>query len=483
MDISGTNIHVDRQALFNQILESDVAGNHITKYFDNNLYCIYYDNNAYQCSGIKQDSHGMTIVTGEPIIDLSEGRTRESDAHLIHDSLLNNDLSILKRARGVFSGININLSSHGIKIFTDKLGIRPIYYYCKDNLLIFSSILNYFEKLTFLELEEDFKGICETIAMGFPLSNRTQYKDIKLLQGGDFISIGNNKFTVDSYFDWSDASSQAKDSADVVSATKKPNSNELSVLSEKLFDVFQDSVKLRLGDEKVAIAFLSGGLDSRCVTSALKTQIGHLHTFNFGSNRSQDGVFAKLYCEKLGSKHHEEEASKVPFPNWSELISNALIKTQLRDELKPVYPQKVWSGDGGSVGLGFVYLNKEIIDFMNNGDTHKAILTFLSFNKIHLPARFISNKYKAEAVSLIYESMINEFNELKSISAQRRFYLFLMFNDQQRHLFTHFETIGKHKIELVLPYFDSDFLSVILSIPVKYCLGHNFYMEWFKHFP
>ena len=206
IDISGTDIHVDRQVLINQILESDVADNHITKYFDNNLYCISYDNNAYQCSGIKQDSHGMTIVTGEPIIDLSEGRTRESDTHLIHDSLLNNDLSFLKRARGVFSGINISLSSHGIKIFTDKLGIRPIYYYCKDDLLIFSSILNYFEKLTFLELEEDFKGICETIAMGVPLSNRTQYKDIKLLQGGDFISIGNNKFTVDSYFDWSDAS-------------------------------------------------------------------------------------------------------------------------------------------------------------------------------------------------------------------------------------------------------------------------------------
>ena len=97
--------------------------------------------------------------------------------------------------------------------------------------------------------------------------------------------------------------------------------------------------------------------------------------------------------------------------------------------------------------------------------------------------QYISTPYRNRAKDLIFNGILNEIKDLKDIPDQHKFYLFLLFNDQQRHLFTHFETIGTHKIELVLPYFDSDFLSLILTLPTKQCLEHEFYMQWFNHFP
>jgi hypothetical protein len=59
----------------------------------------------------------------------------------------------------------------------------------------------------------------------------------------------------------------------------------------------------------------------------------------------------------------------------------------------------------------------------------------------------------------------------------------LMHNDQHRHLFRHFEDIDLHRIELELPYFDAEFLAVIMSVPIEERLYHRFYNQWLKCFP
>jgi hypothetical protein len=58
-----------------------------------------------------------------------------------------------------------------------------------------------------------------------------------------------------------------------------------------------------------------------------------------------------------------------------------------------------------------------------------------------------------------------------------------MHNDQRRHLAAHFEDIDLHRMEFHLPFFDGQFLELIMSVPVDACLGHRFYMSWLSGFP
>ena len=53
----------------------------------------------------------------------------------------------------------------------------------------------------------------------------------------------------------------------------------------------------------------------------------------------------------------------------------------------PEHPQLVWSGDGGSVGLGHVNLSHRIVDLMRERNVDKAIDTFLIEQKMQAPHR------------------------------------------------------------------------------------------------
>jgi len=57
-----------------------------------------------------------------------------------------------------------------------------------------------------------------------------------------------------------------------------------------------------------------------------------------------------------------------------------------------------------------------------------------------------------------------------------------MLNDQRRHLADLFENIDLGRLELEMPFYDSDFLELVVASPVNDFLNHRFYMEWLKQF-
>lgn len=67
-----------------------------------------------------------------------------------------------------------------------------------------------------------------------------------------------------------------------------------------------------------------------------------------------------------------------------------------------------------------------------------------------------------------------------SLDPARRFFLFLVENDQRTHLDGHFETILEHRQELWTPFLDGDFLTSVLSVPADAGMGHRFYDRWFR---
>jgi asparagine synthase (glutamine-hydrolysing) len=431
------------------------------------FYCLGFDSGAFKCPAVIDDksNSSFSLLTGEPLIS---GKSRYVDLSIMHDEFISGNFKSHKLARGVYSGLFFNPEHGDLFFITDKLGIRPVYLYSKNDLLVFSSTLNLMTQLSFLDLTIDKLGLCENIAFGYPLDDRTPYKFIKRLKSAEEILISDTDIKSNIYWDWSSFIDNSK-------------STHLPDLTKKTYNAFEEAVAIRVQDETNAIAFLSGGMDSRCVTASVKQHVNNLYTFNFSITGSQDAFFAAQYSKHLQSKHFEYFKEFQSYPNWSQLINDAWCGVNDSITSQPNYPQKVWSGDGGSVGLGYVYMNDNMLEFLNKGLVNNAVNEFLSFNRIGLPIRYLDKEFLQDID--INSSVAKYLSELADKFSSHSLYFFLMFNDQRRHLFDHFETIATHKIELLMPYLDSIFISKIAEVPVFEMSYHKFYAKWFEHFP
>ncbi|WP_085300419.1 asparagine synthase-related protein [Cognaticolwellia mytili] len=466
ISLSNEKISSERKSIITRVFQQSCLHQNIFEISTDSSLFLSFNISEDEKGNINESSNSIATIAGDPLFR-TEGDDRYNEIKSINSAEGITGLkSLLKKAKGVFSGVKLNNTSKSTFIFTDKLGIRPVYYYQYDDVLIYSSLMLFFENLPFVNLDTDFDGLCESLAFSFCLANRTPYENIKRLNGGEILFLNNNVVSVESYWDWQNIPVKSELTNDDV---------------EDAYKLFDNAVKLRLNQGSEAIAFLSGGLDSRVICSQVKAHVDTLHTFNFSTGRSQDNEFARVFAENAGLVHHEKEFAKLAYPNWAQLIADG-IKDIDHSLDKVTNRGTVWSGDGGSVAVGHVYINEDINNALINGDLPTAVEKYLLSTKINLPTRFLKKEYVQKTHRLLENTVAKEFLINKNDPAKAIYY-FLMNNDQKRHLQVHFETICQHKVELHLPFFDSEFLATIYALPSHELLYHKFYMKWFKFFP
>lgn len=71
--------------------------------------------------------------------------------------------------------------------------MRPVYFWVYSDFIIFASALRILESLHFYRKEIDLKGITEIACFGYPLSDRTPYKDIFSLYAGEIVCFDTDK--------------------------------------------------------------------------------------------------------------------------------------------------------------------------------------------------------------------------------------------------------------------------------------------------
>lgn len=442
-----------------KLIDHTTKGSHILLSFDIHAY-------EKQLIIDRENEKNKLIIAGDPIIRREKGGIT-SDLETIQKAVSSDELfNALQEARGVFSGVSINDHDNKFQIFTDKLGVRPVYYYQYKNILIYSSLLSVIETLPFVDLSTNIDHISEYISLSDCLSNRTKYIFVRRLNGGECLSSEQNNVILKSYWDWG--------KIPVIENVKQEH-------IEELFYSFEESVKLRLDNNNTTLSFLSGGLDSRVVNSLVDKYVEHVYAFNFSEGSSQDNEFASKFAEVAKLRYIDTVLPELSFPNWAQLVSDAISFN--KNEIMGEYNEKlIWSGDGGSVGVGCVYMNDAIHEALNDGNIERAVDIYISNHNISIPNSILKKKYVAQLKNSLKQKIIREFVPNK-LDPGKSIYYFLMNNDQKRHLDNHYETICAHKMEFILPFFDSDFLSKIYALPTKDMLYHELYMKWFEYFP
>lgn len=442
------------------------SGDDIIVFKNNRTYFAKIDVGAFGETGHYRDSQeGFSIIAGEPLIPNTQNR--EKDLIQIHQGLSNSDFEVLTKARGVFCGASFQ--NETLTLMTDKLGIRPVYYWVNENYIIFASALRILEKLSVIPKKMNIQAVTEIAGLGYALSDRTPYENIFLLKSGEVLQVKNEDISRTKYWHWDKIETSAESEKELL---------------EKLYRRFEAAVIQRLRNDTTTIAYLSGGLDSRCIVGALYDIKAQIHTFNFARPNTQDQILGRDFAEKAQVIH--TEIPKEPgdhVPDYSAKMAAAWSSSEFRKSHPAERPNLIWSGEGGSVALGHVHLARKIAELMRAGEKDEAITEFIQREHIYVSPKLFNRNVFAELSKVIHRSIKEELEAIHTTDPARQFYLFLMLNDQRRKLANHFENIDLHRLEFQLPFFDSEVLETIVSIPVEMCLEHKFYVKWLYLFP
>ncbi|MDP3638268.1 MAG: asparagine synthase-related protein [Azonexus sp.] len=399
-------------------------------------------------------------TSGQPVIE-QVATEKNAQLRYIADALAHDKVDLLNSANGVFCGFMLEKTSGTLKLFTDYLGLRQIYLYHAKDRLIFSNAYWLIKSSINEDLTLNIDGIVELGTLGHALANRTQFNEIELLPPGEVMIIGpQGKIENHQYFD----------------LTKTPPStiseNEAVI---ELYEILMKSVKERCASANKAFGFLSGGMDSRLLVHTLKSLGIEMFTANFAPLETRDRVFGEMAAHAIDVHHFQH-------PNGT-LLGDVLIDTveawQASNSDHNFFSESpyIWSGDGGSVGLGHVYLTDAIEELAASGNFASCAEMWIKSNNRNIPQRIYQDKNIEQKFCQRISKLLESYG---SINPARAPYYFLMFNDQRRHLDRHYEIFHKRAVDFQLPFFDKRLIRFIASLPPKWLNNHRLYDKLYK---
>jgi len=434
------------------------------------FFLVKWDSGAFSEPAWHENPDGaVCALAGDPLLTENCQRLSRTDqmaciapeAKTIHDSML-------ALCRGSFALAQFSTDQNTLRLATDSLGLRSIYYVVQDGYLVFSTALRVLEETVEIRKDLSLLGMAELSVFSFPLADRTPYENVSILRECESLTACASGLQLHKYCDWSIPEVSPKNPADAAA---------------QLYATFREAVAIRLGDDKRVYSFLSGGMDSRAIVSTLIDMSQQVEALNFSSVASQDQHFAQQFAIEAGGRCHLHCLAGGNFPNFSYLALSAKTELEQREPTAVTRPRFIWSGDGGSVGLGHVYMDEAMLDLGERGDIEGAVQHYLKFNNIALSSQVLDLSARQRLPKMLFESVMSEVNRYPREDIGRRIYLFLLFNDQRRHLFKHFETIDQHGLELLTPFFDAKFLRAIAATPSRWGVLHKLYSQFFDHLP
>ncbi|TGN41526.1 asparagine synthase-related protein [Marinobacter confluentis] len=415
----------------------------------------------------KHEPHAASLLSGEP---LGPAGNIDGDHKLIDKELAEGSYPALRECRGAFCGASYSEAAGEpvLHLFSDKLGVRPIYYWCDEEMVVFSTALRVLEALPFVPKVRDDVGVAESIAFGYPLAERTQYVGINVLREAEIVSFSSDGISRACYWRWDQVPTQEISDKDAL---------------EKAYKLFADAINIRRRGDREVGAFLSGGMDSRAIVAMLHASGADIQAINFSPDRSQDQALARAYAEQIGVSFFAAPRNHSSKDGFRMALTRFVRDCIDRGEIKAERPNGLWSGDGGSVGLGNVHLDDKLLSLLRGGERGSAIKHLFQICQIGFPYRLLQPNDRKIVADLLRTGVENELDRLECADPGQAMFLFLMVNDQRKHLYDVYEDLDLHRLEYQLPFFDSNLLEFICGLPVDYRNNHRFYTDWFSVFP
>jgi asparagine synthase (glutamine-hydrolysing) len=199
---------------------------------------------------------------------------------------------------GMFAIAMFDERSNELICIRDRAGVKPFYYYWKDDIFLFGSELKSLIAHPSFEKQIDKDAVASFLQYGYIAHPNCIYGNTYKLPPGHLLrlELDAKRFNTVQYWNVYDYYNKPKLNIDLPEAI-----HETERILEKAFQYRM------VADVPVGV-FLSGGYDSTCVTALLQKNSGEkIKTFTIGStdNKLDEAPFAKQIAGQLGTNHTE----------------------------------------------------------------------------------------------------------------------------------------------------------------------------------
>lgn len=360
----------------------------------------------------------------------------------------------LNKLDGFFCAVLYDPNTEHLKIFTDRYGLRMLYWYKKDGVIAWGS-----EVKAILALEGIDKTVDETslpcfMDNGHLLGDHTWFKHIKLVEPATIIhvDIKSKETTQEYYWTWSEI--------------KRNKSITFDDAVSKLGELFIKAVERRFSKHEEIGMGLSGGLDSRAIFAALKYVYpdydGYVYTFGIPG------------CEDIKIAHQVVKNTECHYEkyyftekNWFKPRIDRVWKTDGMQDMKHMHGSEFSTSISNHLNIN---LNGYLGDAVLGGSYLK--------NVKHLNHSITSDlAYKYYGRHFKLGNLESPYFDIQSIDP-------FLFTNRGRRFINMGPVNLLSESEYRIPFFDNQLVEFAYSLPDDYRFGNKVYNEMLlKFFP
>lgn len=190
----------------------------------------------------------------------------------------------------------------------DRLGKKPLFYQYRDKQLLFGSELKSLASSATFDRSVSPGAIDQYLTYQYVPHDNSIYQSTKKLSPGHFAVIQDGTVQTQKYWkvDWNNEVEISEHEA-----------------AQKLDELLQDSIRLRLRSDVRLGAFLSGGIDSSLMVALSQQQLSEpLHTFSIGFHEVDfdETKYAQLVADWVRTEHHEYKVTPDAVSILDELV-------------------------------------------------------------------------------------------------------------------------------------------------------------------
>lgn len=322
-----------------------------------------------------------------------------SDTEVVLKSFHKWGVECLNKFRGMWAFAVWDKKEEKLILCRDRVGVKPLYWYYKEGLFMFTSELKAFYQHPEFCKELDMQALSLFFQFGYIPAPYSIFKYAKKVRSGHFLVSKNNSIEEREYWNVKNYYLNGFQKRKNKSLLK----NEDEEIEQQLEQLLIESFKLRLISDVPLGIFLSGGIDSSSVTALLQANTGQrLKTFTigfYGENTYDEAPWAQKVANFLGTAHTEyyfepkeisEILPKIPLLYDEPFADSSALPTYLVSLIARKQVKVVLSADGGDelfCGYNF-YANpyfKQIdlfAEFIDRSSIKRILLNILNSNKI-----------------------------------------------------------------------------------------------------
>ena len=416
-----------------------------------------------------------------------------TDAEVILKSYIEWGAYCLQKFNGMWTFAIWDKEKKELFCARDRFGIKPFYYYNKEDYFVFASEIKAVIEAEDVPKEPNYGRILQYLG-NYPLleNQSTFFKNIFQLPGSHFVLVNANGMTIERYWDIEKKNIEGVDE------------------KEKFLEYFKDSIRLRLRSDVPIGTCLSGGLDSSSIVCVLSNMIDTSKQKTFSSCFEDKRFDEREYIEEVVKAtnvtpfytfpdinelypkiekivwHHDEPFDSTSiFAQWSvmELAKKnditVLLDGQGSDEILAGYiPYKWYLILDSFNNKNLIHLIKNSFGLFKSVKGYKEY-TNLSYYKIIkrlVASKFISKeKIKSNRAYYLKDEFIEKYKgELKlnqigkfNSKLENKLYNDVYYSSLPRLLQYEDRDSMAFSLESRVPFLDFRFVEFIFSLPVS----------------